>query len=553
MSEDSELLRRFAANDTGSESAFAEFVARRIGFVYGAALRQTSGAGQAHLAEEITQAVFLLASKKAAALARHGSVAGWLYSTTTFTARRMLRDASLRRVREQQAAAMNELLYNTNTNPTQPRPADHALMRETLDEALGLLGEKDRELVLLRFFDGREFAKIGALMNIPGNTARMRVSRALDKMRALYARRGVASTAAALGALMAAEAATAAPAGLAGSVSGAILAGGGGAAAAAATATTTASVLAFMTSTKIAITATVAALVVATVATVEVRREKTADDALAALKREHTALVKKLGNTQIEAKGVQTKLANFRRQKAEAVEYAKNPHDSVAAGEAFIAQHPEIQAMLVELLKADYENKSYLLFKRLNLTPDQIDRFEYLFFRSPAMGSNLLDKDIPGIGKITLSMTPPDSIPRQRIMDELKAMLGQAAYAKIMTSPSGHVESLSQQLGESLYYTDAPLSAEQVAQFQQLFYTQFSAKYPTRESWDGYSYPWDAILKQAGAFLSAPQMAALKQVRDNSDAGWAYYRLLVKERQAVAAEADKQPAANTGAGTEASQ
>jgi len=169
------------------------------------------------------------------------------------------------------------------------------------------------------------------------------------------------------------------------------------------------------------------------------------------------------------------------------------------------------------------------------------------------MGSNLLDKDIPGIGKITLSMTPPDSIPRQRIMDELKAMLGQAAYAKIMTSPSGHVESLSQQLGESLYYTDAPLSAEQVAQFQQLFYTQFSAKYPTRESWDGYSYPWDAILKQAGAFLSAPQMAALKQVRDNSDAGWAYYRLLVKERQAVAAEADKQPAANTGAGTEASQ
>lgn len=280
MSEDSELLLCFAAKDAGAESAFAEFVERRIGFVHGTAMRQTSG--QAWLAGEITQTVFLVASKKAAALARHEHLTGWLYATTTLIARRMLRDTRLRRAREQQAAAMNEF-HNT----TQFRPAAHDLMRETLDEALALLGEKDRAIVIMRFFDGRGFAEIGALMGITGDTARMRLNRTLDKMRALYARRGAASTAAALGAFMTAEAAAAAPSGLAGSVSGAILAGGG-----AATVTTTAAVLAFMTSTKMAVMAAAAALIMVTFATVEVWREKNATTGLAALKREHADLFK---------------------------------------------------------------------------------------------------------------------------------------------------------------------------------------------------------------------------------------------------------------------
>src|SRR4051812_36285307 len=78
MSEDSELLRRFA--DEGAQEAFAELVRRKLDLVYAAALRQTGG--DAPLAEDVTQAVFLALACRAGALKRHTALTGWLYTTT---------------------------------------------------------------------------------------------------------------------------------------------------------------------------------------------------------------------------------------------------------------------------------------------------------------------------------------------------------------------------------------------------------------------------------------------------------------------------------------
>ena len=66
---------------------------------------------------------------------------------------------------------------------------DWERVRPVLDDAMRDLAAADREAVLLRFFEQRPFAEIGAALNVTDDAARMRVDRALEKLRALLARR----------------------------------------------------------------------------------------------------------------------------------------------------------------------------------------------------------------------------------------------------------------------------------------------------------------------------------------------------------------------------
>jgi hypothetical protein len=103
--------------------------------------------------------------------------------------------------------------------------ADWQKLRPVLDDALGELSERERDAVLLRYFEAQPFAQIGETLRITEDAARMRVQRALEKLRAVLARRGVTSTSAALGVALANQAAFAAPAGLAAAVSSTAIAG----------------------------------------------------------------------------------------------------------------------------------------------------------------------------------------------------------------------------------------------------------------------------------------------------------------------------------------
>jgi hypothetical protein len=81
-----------------------------------------------------------------------------------------------------------------------------------IDGALQQLRSSDRDAILLRFFEGRAFAEIGARFAITEDAARRRVERALDKIRSGLERRGVTSTTAALAMMLAGEATAAVPA-----------------------------------------------------------------------------------------------------------------------------------------------------------------------------------------------------------------------------------------------------------------------------------------------------------------------------------------------------
>jgi RNA polymerase sigma factor (sigma-70 family) len=204
--DDIALLRQYA--DSGSEAAFEALVSRRIGFVYSAALRQV---GNTHLAEEVTQMVFILLARKARRISDQTALSGWLFNTTRLTALAQIRAAAKRRDHEQQLQMENE----PEPAPTEPLWQQ---ISPLLDEALGTLGEKDRRALLLRYFEDKTLAEVGQALAVGEDGARKRVARALEKLHDYFVRRGISSTAVAVAGTLAAHAVHAAPAALAKSV-----------------------------------------------------------------------------------------------------------------------------------------------------------------------------------------------------------------------------------------------------------------------------------------------------------------------------------------------
>src|SRR5277367_2921541 len=77
--DDLSLLREYDRNN--SEAAFATLVSRHVNLVYSVALRSVR---DAHLAEEITQAVFIILARKADSLGDQTILHGWLCRTARY-------------------------------------------------------------------------------------------------------------------------------------------------------------------------------------------------------------------------------------------------------------------------------------------------------------------------------------------------------------------------------------------------------------------------------------------------------------------------------------
>jgi uncharacterized protein (TIGR03435 family) len=198
MTDDMALLREYAQGN--SEEAFAALVSRHVHLVYSVAMRQVR---DPHLAEEITQVVFIILARKAKALPAKTILAGWLCRTAQYACADALKMQSRRQLREQEAFMQSTLNQSESEAWTQIAPL--------LDTALARLGETDHNAIVLRFLEGKSMKEVGAALGATEATAKKRVHRAVEKLQKFFLQRGVTSTTAILTGAISAHAVCAAP------------------------------------------------------------------------------------------------------------------------------------------------------------------------------------------------------------------------------------------------------------------------------------------------------------------------------------------------------
>ena len=202
---DLDLLRQYAAEE--SEEAFTALVNRHLNLVYSAALRQVRSA---QLAEEVAQSVFSDLARNAGKLKPDTILTAWLYQVARRTAIDLVRKESRRQFRELTALEM------TAMNST---AADWTQVEPLLDEAMAALEATDRAAILLRYFENKSLRDVGQTLGTTDDAAQKRVSRAIERLRDFFAKRGVSIGAGGLATVIAGNAVQAAPVGLAAAIS----------------------------------------------------------------------------------------------------------------------------------------------------------------------------------------------------------------------------------------------------------------------------------------------------------------------------------------------
>jgi RNA polymerase sigma factor (sigma-70 family) len=180
MEKDAELLSQFILD--GSEAAFRALVEEHVRVVQATALRML--AGDAHAAQDVTQAVFTHLARNAAKLPQGVLLGGWLHQHTYFLAVNFVRAENRRRARERTAMEMQ-------TTDAAANDAGWQKLAPVLDEALHRLDRDDRAAIVLRYLEQRDVRSVGATLRISENTAQKRIGRALDKLRVILTRQGV--------------------------------------------------------------------------------------------------------------------------------------------------------------------------------------------------------------------------------------------------------------------------------------------------------------------------------------------------------------------------
>ena len=257
--DDSQLLRQYASFH--SEEAFRALADRYAGLVYHAALRQT---GNPDLADKVTQAVFIALAQKAGRIRVQTVLSGWLFQATRFAVLKLVRDKARRQFHQKETAAMEAAPEANDAAGAWDKISPH------LDNALNALSKKDRDALLIRFFQNKSHKEVARALGVSEDAAKMRVSRAIEKLRTIFAERGVAAPSLALAAALTTHGPQAAPAGVVSAVAAAL---SKGKAASSSTLTLTKGILKLMAWTKLKTAAVAAAgiLLTAGTATVAIR------------------------------------------------------------------------------------------------------------------------------------------------------------------------------------------------------------------------------------------------------------------------------------------
>lgn len=525
--DDAELLRRYA--DARDEGAFAELVRRYLGLVYHTARRQMSGDG--HAAEDVAQRVFTLLARKAPSLRHHAALAGWLHTTTRFAASETLRVERRRSAREQEAFIMHG---NNTVGPGPENDAAWEDLRPVIDEALSELDAPDREAVLLRYFADLPHAQLGARFSISENAARMRVERALEKLHTRLARRGVTSTASALGVVLASQvgaASAALPAGMATSVTSAALAGS----VATGLAASMAGVFGFMSTAKIVMSvAMVLGVAGLGSALYERNRANQTEAVLAALRHETEELRAQAARQEARAREVdgqaRASVARVAALQKEIANVRAAPHplaDATKAPTPALARYSSVNPMLkdqeylrlmIQKYRAELGQRFALLYKTLNLSQEQIAKFESNRAESHQVLQELLSSaDLHGMSPNEASFAKLSKEAGAPYEAELKTLLGDDGYGlHAMHNRSQAAFGFVREYAGAVYPSDAPLTAAQGELLAQVVIKE-TRTVPVIPGSAAISYvvDWDTVAKQAQTILSTPQVAALQALIDS--------------------------------------
>lgn len=512
MPDDASLLREFA--ESRSQSAFAELVRRHIDGIYSAALRRVGG--DTHLAEDVTQHVFLALARQARSVARHPLITGWLYVATRNESANVVRAERRRKTREQQACHMEETNLPSFSEP------DWSQLAPVLDQEIDRLPEHDRAAVLLRFVEHHAFAEIGRQLGVSEDAARMRVERALEKLRTGLRRRGMQSSIAALGATLTSHAVSAAPAGLSAAATTGAVAGLG-----AAGFTTITSAIELMLTSKSVLMGTGLILVLAAggagyelraraaaeSARAEARREHSATTALLAFGRQRLALLQQ--SSQPAASGSLSGSATSPGRGTAATDAGAatpavtvaNAEASIVRGNEFMQRHPEVRTTLIAYFDAMTDTRFGPLYREFNLSPAEIERFRLLHREYNGYGQSLE----PSREMVQFRQSTGRS--SDEIDRAIKELLGPDRHRRLAQySAEAAPRNMAESLASGLTLVD-PLTTGQAEQLVSFI----AAAKIKRSAGVNSDFDWDRITAQAGTLLNPTQMEVLAGLRRQHD------------------------------------
>jgi RNA polymerase sigma factor (sigma-70 family) len=458
-SDDMRLLEEYARDR--SEQAFSTLVSRNLNLVYSAAMRSVNNS---HQAEEITQAVFLMLARKAASLRPDTLLSGWLYQTARLTAANYVRAESRRQRREQR--------FQSDMNTSDP-PEAWTRVGPLLEEAMAHLNESDRDAIVLRFFQGKAFKEVGDALGVNEDAAKMRVSRALDKLREFFVRRGITMSAGALALALAENSIQAAPGGLAASVVSAAAGVAQSSALAVSGTTMMKGVLHMMSSAKVSL---VIGLGAAAVVGMQWRQNYTQEQTLrqleaqvalqtlsnrtdqaeiARLRELNASYVKTMDSMSRDAvkSRANARSAQDANQRAEAAmkraaKAGENSMDKMFSNPDWLKAMRPTQLMTVKAQLGP-------LVKRLGLSPEQADKFY----------DTIVDSGIKAVQAISAGNT--NGIDPHSLSQSLRSLLGDAGFAQYNEYLKNEMYGQTMFSAMKSYFDDNPLTDQQQQQLVQ--------------------------------------------------------------------------------------
>jgi RNA polymerase sigma factor (sigma-70 family) len=505
MNDDTHLLRRYA--EEGSEADFTALVLRHFDLVYSAALRQLPG--DQHRARDIAQLVFIDVAAKAGKLSRHPSFIGWLYTSTHFAAQKMKRAEIRRLAREAAAGAEDGLGPGTAAGSWEG-------LRPYLDAEMLALGGTDRTAILLRFFEQRPFAEIGSQLGLSENAARMRVDRALAKLRHRLAKRGIASTTAILGASLTANAVTAAPAGLSALVAGSALTETAALYGAGTAGGVTIAAHLMASKFTIGVVAACGLLALGSGAYYSEQRRESAQS-IVRLHRETDQL-----EAALRALPSSSRTMPVSAGKPQPVRPVQGTGATGAKSQALadflnreIAENPQLRRALGRSFTAEFRLKYTPLAKTLGWSETQLSQLAVADLK---MRSDLFDLDQAArLSGDDLSADPSLDALKQRVVnahaDTVSTLIGADGWQRWQDYDRSYAaQDIANQVAGGTFYGAAPLTASQAAALTQVLANN-SPAFQQGGAIDPTTLDWDRALAQATAVLPSAQVEALRSVR----------------------------------------